>query len=59
MSILPKFFEWSMAERSIFYWFRRIYTVLEVQILSQNQIPVIVVAIIGTNLYGDRNVMKS
>jgi hypothetical protein len=57
MSILPKFFEWSMAERSIFYWFRFIYAVLAVQILSQNQIPVIVVAITGAKFHGDRNVM--
>ncbi|NMF60315.1 hypothetical protein [Pseudanabaena yagii] len=59
MSILPKFFEWSMAERFIFYWFRLIYAVLAVQILSQNQIPVIVVAITVANFHGDRNVMIS
>lgn len=59
MSILPKFFEWSMAERFIFYWFRLIYAALAVQILSQNQIPVIVVAITVANFHGDRNVMVS
>jgi len=58
MSILPKFFEWSMAERFIFYWFRRVYRAFAVQILSQNQIPVIVVAITMANFHGDRNVMK-
>ena len=59
MSILPKFFEWSMAERSIFHWLRLIDRTFAVQILSQNQIPVIVVAITVANLHGDRNVMVS
>ncbi|MFM7888016.1 MAG: hypothetical protein ACKPCM_15300 [Pseudanabaena sp.] len=48
-----------MAERFIFYWFRHIYTDLTVQILSQNQVTVIVVAITSADLHGDRNVMKS
>jgi hypothetical protein len=57
--ILPNFLRRSIAGRVIFYWFRLVYRMFSVKILSQNQIPVIVVAFAGENLIGDHNVRKS